>query len=161
MYFHFVRSMVMIVSCLTMFFSSAYPKLPDEEMQALIAARETLEQLGIEVSYEAFCAAKQMAKSRLDFMKLLQEEEGEEAKLRLSYAQMYQTPEQRVYDLLVSVGYGDMNGYTWFRKPYSRQVYAFDAEVFDIERCTPISCGAWITSSLTRPLQMWLRICPA
>lgn len=107
----------------------------EEQMEAELTeryeqARTRLEEAGITVTeqviQEAIKSGLKYEEARQEFLASLSEEDKESNTYSIS------RPEDLAYSLLLSIGWGEHDPETWAWTPTSSQVYAFDAEVFNV-----------------------------
>lgn len=78
--------------------------------------------------------AEKIQNTKNELMERLQEADQLPPEMMQAYQVRQDSEEQFITDLLIDWGTGDYNFDTGEWTPTSRQVYAFDAEIFDIER---------------------------
>jgi len=96
-------------------------------------ARIRLEEAGITVTdediQEAIKSDLEYEKTVLDYLACMDEESRE---LFAGFYESSYEPEHLAYALLINMGMGKFDPETWYWTPTSSQVYAFDAEVFNV-----------------------------
>jgi len=124
-------TMLLLLLVAVMPMARAEERTEEELLELYEQARTRLEEAGITVTeqviQEAIKSDLEYEKAILEFLASLSEED----KKWNTYTPSTE-PEEFAYSLLISMGVGECDPETWAWTPTSSQVYAFDAEVFNV-----------------------------
>lgn len=126
-----LKSMItfLLILCIMITYSiTASVALGDNHMMR--PAIEKLRQLGFDVDDRGL---QEIENQTAAFMSEITGNPSIPDEIKQMFQRKYESDNQTMFDILLNLGMGDFNDTTGEWTPKSSQVYAFDAEVFDIE----------------------------
>ncbi len=96
----------------------------------MISAIEKLRQLGFDLDEQVL---QEIESQTAAFLSGMMDNPEIPDEIKQYYQRQYENDNQTMFDILLNLGMGEFNEATGEWMPKSNQVYAFDAEVFDVE----------------------------
>ncbi len=127
------RSIAFLLILSIMFTFTVWPHAAQGDDRAMNSAIEKLRQLGFDVDEQVLQEIGGQSDAFTAFLSGMNDFPGIPDGIKQMFQSKYESDNQTMFEILLNLGMGDYHYDTGEWTPKSSQVYAFDAEVFDIE----------------------------